>query len=64
MTTTKRTRRETGKLIRRVAKLDRAWRTAGKQEGPLENRLAFELGNAYRAGVGSVARRAQARNQH
>jgi hypothetical protein len=47
------------KLIRNIAKLDRAWRLEGKQEGRLANKLAFELGNAYRAGMGAKARQAQ-----
>lgn len=55
-------KRANGKLIRKVAKLDRAWRVGGKHEGPLENRLAMYLGRAYRAGIGTQARRAQARN--
>ena len=55
---TKTTRRN-GKLIRKIAKLDRAWRFEGKQEGRLENKLAFELGNAYRAGMGRKARQTQ-----
>ena len=42
--------RTNGKLIRRIAKLDRAWRLEGKPEGRTANRLAFELGNAARAG--------------
>lgn len=53
------TKRSNGKLIRRIAKLDRAWRLEGKQKGRTENKLAFELGNAYRAGMGNKARRAQ-----
>lgn len=56
------TKRAKGKLVRKVAKLDRAWRLSGKVEGRTENALAFQLGNAYRAGVGTAARRAQARN--
>lgn len=55
-------RRAKGKLVRKVAKLDRAWRAAGKVEGRTENDLAMYLGRAYRAGVGNAARRAQARN--
>jgi len=51
-----------GKIIRQVAKLDKAWKAEGKQEGPLENQLAFTLGQAYRAGAGTNARRAQRRN--
>lgn len=53
------TKRSNGKLIRRIGKLDRAWRLGGKQEGRLENKLAFELGNACRAGMSNRARRAQ-----
>jgi hypothetical protein len=55
-------KRENGKLVRRIAKLDRTWRLAGKQEGRLENRLAFELGNACRAGLGTKSRQVQRRN--
>lgn len=55
-------RRAKGKLVRRVAKLDRAWRAGGRTEGRTENELAFQLGNAYRAGVGPAARRVQNRN--
>lgn len=51
-----------GKLIRKVAKLDRAWRAEGKAEGRTANELAFQMGNAYRAGVGPAARRAQRKN--
>jgi hypothetical protein len=54
--------RTAGKLLRTIAKLDRAWRAAGKQEGKLENRLAFTLGQAYRAGLGTKARKIQNRN--
>lgn len=45
------TKRSNGKLIRRIARLDRAWRLAGQPEGRTANRLAFELGNAARAGM-------------
>lgn len=55
-------RRTNGKQIRRIAKLDRAWRIAGRPEGQLENRLAFELGNATRRGLHRAARRAQCRS--
>lgn len=54
--------RRNGKLIRLIAKLDRAWRIAGQQEGPLENRLAFELGNAARAGMYNKMRQTQRRS--
>lgn len=53
------TKRANGKLIRRIAKLDRAWRLAGKVEGRTENLLAQELGRAYRKGLGRKARNAQ-----
>lgn len=56
------TRRRNGKLIRRIAKLDRAWRLAGQPEGRLENKLAFELGQAARAGLGRKSRQVQARS--
>ena len=55
-------RRAKGKLVRTVAKLDRAWRLEGQVEGRTENGLAMHLGRAYRAGVGRQARRVQARN--
>lgn len=55
-------KRANGKLIRRVAKLDRAWRLAGRTEGQLENRLTFELGQAARAGLGRRSRQVQNRN--
>lgn len=54
--------RKNGKLIRRIAKLDRAWRLAGKAEGRTENALAFELGNAARAGMGRRSREVQSRS--
>lgn len=55
-------KRSRGKLIRKIAKLDRAWRAAGKHEGKTENALAWRLGQAYRAGMGTRARQVQARN--
>ena len=55
-------RRAKGKLIRKIAKLDRAWRLGGKAEGRIENALAFQLGQAYRAGLGAAARKVQIRN--
>lgn len=55
-------RRAKGKLVRKVATLDRAWRAAGQVEGRTENDLAMHLGRAYRAGVGTAARRTQRRN--
>lgn len=55
-------RRAKGKMIRKVAKLDRAWRLGGKAEGRTENALAFQLGQAYRAGLGPAARKAQNRS--
>jgi hypothetical protein len=54
--------RRNGRLIRKIARLDMAWRKAGKVEGRVENRLAFELGNAARAGLGPKSRRVQCRN--
>lgn len=57
----KQTRRD-GRLIRKIARLDLAWRRAGRQEGRLENRLAMELGRAARAGLGRKTRRVQIRN--
>jgi hypothetical protein len=56
------TARKNGKLVRRIAKLDRAWRLEGKPEGRTANRLAFELGNAARAGMGRRSRQVQNRN--
>lgn len=57
-----RTERKNGRLIRKVARLDMAWRAAGKAEGRTENSLAFELGNAARAGMGTLSRKVQNRN--
>ncbi len=51
MTTTKNTRRTASKLVRKVAKLDRRWRAAGRPEGRLENDLAMHLGRAARQGL-------------
>jgi hypothetical protein len=51
-----------GKIIRKVAKLDRKWRAAGKVEGRTENDLAMWLGVAARAGLGRKSRQVQARN--
>jgi hypothetical protein len=56
------TKRANGKLIRKIAKLDKAWRAAGKAEGRTENALAMNLGRAHRAGLGTKARKVQARN--
>lgn len=53
--------RKTGRLLRKVAKLGKAWREGGKQEGRTENALAATLGQAYRAGVGVKARKMQGR---
>lgn len=55
-------RRAKGKLVRKVAKLDRAWRLNGRDEGRTQDALAFQLGQAYRAGLGPAARRTQSRN--
>ena len=55
-------KRDHGKLIRKIAKLDKAWRAAGKNEGRIENALARNLGVAHRAGLGTKARKVQARN--
>lgn len=54
--------RKSGRQIRKVARLDRQWRAAGKLEGRIENRLAMELGIAYRSGLGTAARRTQRTN--
>lgn len=58
----KNAKRANGKLIRKVEKLDRAWRLEGKAEGRTENELAFQLGNAARAGMGTKSREAQNRS--
>lgn len=58
----KNAKRANGKLIRKVEKLDRAWRLEGKAEGRTENELAFQLGNAARAGMGTKSRAAQNRS--
>jgi hypothetical protein len=55
-------RRRNGRLLRKVAKLDRTWRAEGRQEGPVENELARVLGVAARAGLGRESRRMQIRN--
>lgn len=55
-------KRAKGKLVRKVEKLDGAWRASGKVEGRTENKLAQTLGDAYRAGVGGKARKVQVRN--
>lgn len=52
-------KRAKGKLVRKVAKLDRAWRLEGKAEGRTENKLAHTLGIAARAGLGAKSRQAQ-----
>jgi hypothetical protein len=54
-------RRARGKLVRRVLRLDRAWRAEGKAEGRTANDLAWRLGQAYRAGLGPAAERARRR---
>ena len=53
---------KTSKILRKVAKLDKAWRAAGKPEGRTENELARVLGQAARAGVGAKSRTIQSRN--
>jgi hypothetical protein len=55
-------KRAKGKLVRKVEKLDKAWRGQGKPEGRTANDLAMHLGRAYRAGVGTAARQVQNRN--
>jgi hypothetical protein len=45
-------RRAKGKLVRKILKLDRAWKAKGRQEGRTENDLAWNLGQALRAGIG------------
>jgi hypothetical protein len=56
------TKRANGKLIRKIAKLDRAWRLGGKVEGRTENDLAMYLGRAARAGMGRRSREVQSRS--
>lgn len=56
------TKRANGKLLRKIAKLDRAWRLAGKVEGRTENALAWRLGQAARAGMGAKSRKVQSRS--
>ena len=53
---------KSAKLLRKISTQDKAWRTAGKPEGRLENALAMNLGCAYRAGLGAKARKIQNRN--
>jgi hypothetical protein len=55
-------KRQTGRAIRKIVKLDRAWRAAGRQEGRTESDLAMFLGRAYRGGFGPAAERARRRN--
>lgn len=55
-------KRNAGRILRTVAKLDRTWRTEGRQEGRTENDLAMWLGVAARAGLGRESRRMQIRN--
>lgn len=55
-------KRANGKLIRKVAKLDRRWRLEGKPEGRTANDLGWRLGQAARAGMGRRSRQVQNRN--
>jgi hypothetical protein len=55
-------KRAKGKLVRKVEKLDKAWRATGRQEGRTENDLAMHLGRAARAGLGTKSREVQNRN--
>ena len=55
-------KRHAGRAIRRIIRLDRAWRVGGKQGGRTENDLAWRLGQAYRAGYGPAAERARRQN--
>lgn len=56
-------KRQAGKAVREVVKLDKAWKDGGKQEGQVENKLAHKLGQAYRAGLGPDAEKARRRNR-
>lgn len=51
MTTNK---RKLGKMVRRVVKLDRAWKANGMQEGRIENDLTWRMGQTIRAGVSAA----------
>lgn len=55
-------KRAKGKQLRKVEKLDKAWRAGGGQEGRTENDLAMHLGRAARMGLGSKSRQIQSRN--
>lgn len=44
-------KRNHGRQLRRIARLDRAWKAEGKREGRTENALCWRLGQAYRAGI-------------
>jgi hypothetical protein len=55
-------KRAKGKQIRKVEKLDKAWRAGGRQEGRTENDLAMHLGRAARMGLGNKSRQVQNRN--
>lgn len=37
---------QTGRLLRKIGRLDKEWRDGGRQEGRTENQLARELGRA------------------
>ena len=41
-------KRANGKMIRKIVKLDRAWKGNGRQQGRIENDLAMFLGRAWR----------------
>jgi hypothetical protein len=55
-------KRAKGKQLRKVEKLDKAWRAGGRQEGRTENDLAMHLGRAARMGLGAKSRKVQNRN--
>lgn len=55
-------KRTAGRLLRKVARMDRAWRQEGKVEGRTENALAHVLGVAARAGLGRESRIQQNRS--
>lgn len=55
-------KRHAGRAIRRIVRLDRAWKAGDRQEGLTENALCWRLGQAYRAGYGPAAERARRQN--
>jgi hypothetical protein len=53
--------RHQGRMIRRVVRLHRAWENNLRTGGRVENDLAWQMGRAYRAGIGADMERARRR---